>query len=166
MKKVLNTYNAGETKAVAVELAGQLQGREVILLVGELGAGKTTFVQALAAKLGVRDLVKSPTFTIANEHPVHHPKIKTLVHLDGYRLEGSSLSDLGVDLHCGQKDTVIAIEWPENLKWDLDGCKPTIEIRIDHVSGDERKLTIKSKTDYRIETTFGPPDERDHPIKK
>jgi len=145
MRKDYKTKNAKETNQLGRDLAHELTGGEVILLIGEIGAGKTTFVQGMAAALDVRRTIKSPTFTIVNEHKTHHKKIKTLVHLDGYRLAGSSLSDLGIDLHCGCADTVIAIEWPENLKFDLSGCDPAYEVRIDHVEGDRRKVMIKEQ---------------------
>ncbi len=144
-RKTYETKNAEETKQLGRDLAETFLGGEVIVLVGDLGAGKTTFVQGLAAALGIRRAIKSPTFTIVNEHKVHYKKIKTLVHLDGYRLSGSGLSDLGVDLHCGRSDTVIVIEWPENLKFDLAGCDATHEVRIDHVEGDRREILIKKK---------------------
>lgn len=143
--KQFKTKKAEETKQLGRDLAHELQGGEVILLIGEIGAGKTTFVQGIAAGLGIRRAIKSPTFTIVNVHKAHHKKIKTLVHLDGYRLSGSSLSDLGIDLHCGRADTVIAIEWPENLVFDLADCESTHEVRIDHVAADRRELFIKNK---------------------
>ncbi len=138
------TNNAEETQKLGAEFTKQLQGGEVLLLVGEIGAGKTTFVQGLGSALGVQDHIKSPTFVIVHEHQVHnHKTIKHLIHLDGYRLGNTPLSELGVDQFCGRSDTVIAIEWPEQLDFDLGDCQATHRIEIEHKEKDQRQITIQ-----------------------
>tara|TARA_Y100000031_G_C8136501_1_gene345502 strand:+ start:103 stop:540 length:438 start_codon:yes stop_codon:yes gene_type:complete len=138
------TNNAEETQKLGAEFAKQLQGGEVLLLVGEVGAGKTTFVQGLGSALGVQDHIKSPTFVIVHEHQVHnHKTIKHLIHLDGYRLGKTPLSELGVDQFCGRADTVIAIEWPEQLDFDLGDCQATYRIKIEHKDQDQREIIIQ-----------------------
>ncbi len=111
MQKNYTTYSPEETKAVAAELASFLKGGEEIALVGDLGAGKTTFVQGLAQALGSQAKVKSPTFTLMNIYPVVHPTIKQIAHLDYYRLQETGASDLGLDEY-KTPDTVIVSEWP------------------------------------------------------
>jgi tRNA threonylcarbamoyladenosine biosynthesis protein TsaE len=138
------TNNAEETQELGAEFAKQLQGGEVILLIGEIGAGKTTFVQGLGSALGVEDHIKSPTFVIVHEHQVHkHKTIKHLIHLDGYRLGKTPLSELGVDKFCGRADTVIAIEWPEQLGFDLPGCVVSHNVKLGYLDGDKREVIIK-----------------------
>ena len=90
----VETRSAAETHALAVALAGVVRAGDVLLLAGDLGAGKTVFARGLAAGLGVDDQVVSPTFTIVREYQGRLP----LVHLDVYRLESlAELDDLGLD---------------------------------------------------------------------
>lgn len=130
-----------ETKKLAAVIAGQLQGGEIILLEGGLGAGKTTFVQGLVQGLGSKDRVHSPTFTIMNIYEIQHPAIKQVVHLDFYRVAESRLEDLGLDEWLGRKDTVIVAEWPPENVWPPN--QPIIRIRFSLVSDQERKIIIE-----------------------
>jgi tRNA threonylcarbamoyladenosine biosynthesis protein TsaE len=107
-----------ETAALAAEVSVLLTPGSVLLLTGDLGAGKTTFVQALARTYGITRTVTSPTFTLANEYPI--PAGGKLVHYDLYRLaEPSGLYDLGLEdaLEYGAR---LAIEWPEKAQSVLD----------------------------------------------
>jgi len=164
-QKQYQTENPEETKLLAEQLARNFKGGEVLLLIGELGAGKTTFVQGLGTALKVRGVVKSPSYTLVNEHKANTKEIKKLVHIDAYRLEEGSASELGLDAESGE-DKVLAIEWPQNLKFDLPGCEVTYEIRIDHVENETRKITIKSDQRFDIEHPFGPPSEHPYRFKK
>lgn len=135
------THSREETQKMARDLAATLQGGELIVLIGDLGAGKTTFVQGLAEGLGVTARVKSPTFTVMNEYPCATLGVKRLVHLDLYRftsadeLRALSLAD---EL---REDSVVVIEWPNavpNVTF-----KPDIKVTIDHGSEeDAREITI------------------------
>lgn len=102
-----------QTKIIARKIAAMFSGGEVIGLVGELGSGKTTFVQGIAEAFGVTNPVTSPTFSIMNIYPVrNHQTIKQLVHLDCYRLESEEqLADLGLE-EWMRPDTVMLVEWP------------------------------------------------------
>ena len=106
------TASAAETQALAQELAGALPVDATLALHGNLGVGKTTFVQGLARGFGVREPVTSPTFNI---YTVHRAPTRTLVHLDAYRLETAQqiedllLEDFLVSPWC------LAIEWPEKI---------------------------------------------------
>jgi len=121
-----------EMNKVAAEVAVDLQAGQILLLYGELGAGKTTFVQGLAKALGITDRVTSPTFVIASEYTVpSHSSIHTLVHIDLYRLEeGAAVADPAVqdalsrasDPHLrsstgsgGQAGRLTVIEWADRL---------------------------------------------------
>ena len=106
------TASAAETRAIARELAAALPPDIVLALHGDLGVGKTTFVQGLAAGFGCPEPVTSPTFTI---YTLHQGGRRTLVHLDAYRLESGAqidslmLEDFLVSPYC------LAVEWPEKI---------------------------------------------------
>lgn len=105
----------------ARNVASKLAGGEILLLLGELGAGKTTFTQGLARALGVAQDVTSPTFTIISEYMVtNHPTITTLVHVDLYRLdsahvEGDMMIQEVIET-AGESYQVTVIEWADRLK--------------------------------------------------
>jgi tRNA threonylcarbamoyladenosine biosynthesis protein TsaE len=136
------THNAEETKAVAREIAATLQGGEFVSLIGDLGAGKTTFVQGLVAALGTTVRVKSPTFTVMNEYAINppHRDIKRVVHVDFYRFtEEAELGALSLDDE-RRKDTIILAEWP-NI-FDKDLFLPDVTIRFEHGGEDKRTITV------------------------
>jgi tRNA threonylcarbamoyladenosine biosynthesis protein TsaE len=119
-----------DMRGLAERLAAQLRAGDLLVLTGELGAGKTTFTQGLGTGLGVRGAVTSPTFVIARVHPseVGGPD---LVHVDAYRLGGRSdprdeLDDL--DLDADLDDAVTVVEWGEGLAEGL--AESRLEVRI------------------------------------
>lgn len=114
-----------ETYDLAEKLADTLKGGEIILLNGDLGAGKTTFTKGLALALGVTEEVTSPTFTIMNVYSSGRIKLN---HLDMYRVETSDeLFELGVSEAVGESDVVTVIEW--NKFEELDGKVISIDIK-------------------------------------
>jgi tRNA threonylcarbamoyladenosine biosynthesis protein TsaE len=123
------TRSEEETQEVARQLAETLSAGDVLLLTGNLGAGKTAFVRGLAAGLGVDPgEVSSPTFTLVHEYRGGR---LTLYHADLYRLEKTATDELGLE-EMGAADGVLAIEWPDRLSHDLPGAKAvTIDI-VDH----------------------------------
>jgi len=127
------TTSEAETAAVASELASSLVAGDVLLLSGNLGAGKTAFVRGLAAGLGLDpEEVSSPTFTLVHEYRGGR---LTLYHADLYRLERAATDDLGLEeLHRG----VLAIEWPDRLSHAIDGAS-LVSIEI----VDENTRTIR-----------------------
>jgi tRNA threonylcarbamoyladenosine biosynthesis protein TsaE len=113
---------------VAKRIGRSLKGGEVILLVGELGAGKTVFAKGLAAGLGLRNVreVCSPTFTLLNVYRARVP----IYHLDLYRLEGESeIRDLGFEEYIGEG--VVVIEWGEKIEFPLPAVRITIDVEPD-----------------------------------
>ncbi len=101
-----------ETRALAAALLAELKPGAVLALHGELGSGKTCFVQGLAAAMGVRQTVTSPTFTLVNEYAGCHP----LYHIDLYRLRGAGdLAGLGLDDYL-ESDGITVIEWAERAE--------------------------------------------------
>jgi tRNA threonylcarbamoyladenosine biosynthesis protein TsaE len=108
---VLVTHSEVETASVGRTLASDLQAGDVVLLLGELGAGKTAFVKGLAEGLGIDPLeVSSPTFTIVQQYTGGRVR---LLHVDLYRLESKEVDDLGLDEL--SEGAVMAVEWAERL---------------------------------------------------
>jgi tRNA threonylcarbamoyladenosine biosynthesis protein TsaE len=130
------TSAEGETEAVGERLAGALAAGDVVLLHGQLGAGKTALVRGLARGLGASaDDVSSPTFTLIQEYRGGR---LPLFHVDLYRLEPPEVDDLGLDeLMSG--DAVVAIEWAE--RWPGRPLQ-AIEIRIEDEQQDRRRILI------------------------
>lgn len=107
----LRTRSAEETRELASALGALLDAGDVLVLAGDLGAGKTTFTQGLAASLGVTTPVTSPTFTLVHEYVGRVP----IVHIDVYRLEHlQEVHDLGFDELVGG-DAVAVVEWGDIL---------------------------------------------------
>jgi tRNA threonylcarbamoyladenosine biosynthesis protein TsaE len=133
------TEGEAATRALARTLAAALVPGDVLLLRGDLGAGKTAFVRGLAEGLGVDpDEVTSPTFMLVHEYRGGR---LPLVHVDLYRLERSSLDEIGLDADLAAEG-VLAVEWPERLAGSLPGA---IEVDIEHRGGDERDITISGQ---------------------
>lgn len=135
------SYSFEQTQAVAAALAAQLTGGEFIALIGDLGAGKTTFTQGLVAALGSVARVKSPTFTVMNIYEIiDHPTIRRVVHCDFYRFtKAEELGALELEEY-QQRDTVIIAEWPNALptvEWN-----PAYTVTIAHEGEDSRTITI------------------------
>lgn len=134
--EVTGTHRVGDAdamRALGEALAARLAPGDLVLLIGELGAGKTTFTQGLGAGLGVRGDITSPTFVLARVHPslVGGP---ALVHVDAYRLGTSAeLDDL--DLDASLEDAVTVVEWGEGIAERLAAGR--WEVRIDRGTGTE-----------------------------
>ena len=137
------THSENDTADVGRRLAAKLTAGSVVLLFGDLGAGKTAFVRGLAEGLGVsRDEVSSPTFTLVQEYRGGR---LTLFHVDLYRLnDPRELDDLGLDEIADEG--VLAIEWAEKLAGDArlrpSRYEDAIEVRIQHGDGDSRTITL------------------------
>ncbi len=110
----LRTRSADDTRALGTALAAVLRPGDVVLLAGDLGAGKTTLTQGMAAGLGVTDPVTSPTFTLVRSHRVDAaagPGVRTLLHADLYRLDRvAEVVDLGLD-ELVEEGAVAVVEW-------------------------------------------------------
>lgn len=125
-----------ETRAVAACLATRLEAGAVVLLSGDLGAGKTAFVRGLAGGLGIDpDEVTSPTFTLVHEYRGGR---LPLVHVDLYRLESADLDEIGLDTDFAATG-IIAVEWAERLSRRIVNA---IVIGITDRGGDGRTITM------------------------
>ena len=132
------TRSAAETRRLARRLARGLQPGDLLCLRGELGAGKTTFVQGLVKGLGASGPATSPSFVLVHQHRGHLP----LYHLDLYRVSGADLTEIGVDDLIGA-DAVVVVEWAERLPPRL--CADALQIEFEFVSGNNkaRKIVIQ-----------------------
>ena len=134
---VLETRSAEETEAAGAELAQRLEPGDVVLVTGELGSGKTTFVRGAARALGVEGPVTSPTFTIGH---VLQGRVE-VAHLDLYRLgtladEDPALLD---DYLTGER--VAFVEWPAIAEPELR--RVAARVRLEHSGEDRRRITIE-----------------------
>ena len=130
------TRSEQETAAIANALAEELQPGDVLLLSGNLGAGKTAFVRGLAEGLGIDPReVSSPTFTLVHEYRGGR---FALYHVDLYRLDRAATDDLGLD-ELGARDGVVAVEWPDRLTHPIEGART---IRIEIVDDATRRISI------------------------
>jgi tRNA threonylcarbamoyladenosine biosynthesis protein TsaE len=129
------THSEAETAAAGARLAESLAAGDVVLLYGDLGAGKTAFTRGLAEGLGVpAEEVSSPTFTLVQEY---HGRLR-LYHVDLYRLDEREADDLGLEeLVLG--DGVVVIEWADRWRGRPDDV---IEVRLEHLDEDRRRLTL------------------------
>jgi tRNA threonylcarbamoyladenosine biosynthesis protein TsaE len=131
----LVTHSEAETVDAGRQLAARLGRGSVVLLFGDLGAGKTALVRGLAQGLGADpEQVSSPTFTLIQEYS---GRIR-LYHVDLYRVAPAEVDDLGLD-ELGDGQGVVAIEWADRLPRAVGGA---IEIRIEDLGDDTRRIAI------------------------
>ena len=152
MTGVYNVNSVEETWALAHQFAAELKPGDVICLEGDLGAGKTTFTQGLAAALGVPGRVTSPTFCIVQEHratspiplpssPIPHPSL--LVHMDLYRLHGEDdVIAIGWEDYLAE-GAVLVVEWPERAGTLIPADARHVIFR--HLDGEEESRQIEFK---------------------
>ena len=131
----IHTASFEETMQVAERLARLFTGGEVLLLEGDLGAGKTTFTKGLAKGLDIKRNVNSPTFTIIKEYNGRLP----LYHMDVYRLEDSD-EDLGFDDYFSSEG-VCVVEWAQFIEEFLP--KERLEVSIFHQGDNTRKIILE-----------------------
>ena len=135
--KEIITKSDQETKELAGEIAQEMLGREnsealVIGLEGDLGSGKTTFIQGIAQGLGIKDKITSPTFVIMK-------KYNSFYHIDCYRIESKDLLELGFKEIINQSGNIVMIEWAERVKNVLP--KNTIWMKFEYIDENKRKIT-------------------------
>ncbi|MFD3520960.1 tRNA (adenosine(37)-N6)-threonylcarbamoyltransferase complex ATPase subunit type 1 TsaE [Streptomyces sp. NPDC058653] len=135
-------------------LAGLLRPGDLVMLTGELGAGKTTLTRGLGAGLGVRGAVTSPTFVIARVHP-SLTSGPPLVHVDAYRLGGGLDEMEDLDLDVSLPDSVVVVEWGEGKVEELSDDR--LQVVIDRVlgAGDGADPLAVEEHDRRVVTLTG-----------
>jgi tRNA threonylcarbamoyladenosine biosynthesis protein TsaE len=133
--------SASDTEALGARLADDLAAGDVVLVSGELGAGKTTFVRGAARRLGVTVPVTSPTFTIGQRYPAAEGLV--VAHLDLYRL--GSMADEDPDLLADYvgPGAIAFVEWPQIGETTLGELAPiAARVTLEHAGGDRRRVTV------------------------
>ena len=124
-----------QTEAAGAQLAASLKPGDVVLVIGEIGAGKTTFVRGAARALGVTKPVTSPTFTLGNRYEGDPP----VAHLDLHRLSSLAGEDPGLLDDYVDAETIAFVEWPEVAESELDAA---VRVRLEHLGGDRRRIEV------------------------
>ncbi|MFA6250976.1 MAG: tRNA (adenosine(37)-N6)-threonylcarbamoyltransferase complex ATPase subunit type 1 TsaE [Candidatus Shapirobacteria bacterium] len=128
-----------DTFNFAKKFAKTLKGGEAIGLIGDLGAGKTVFAKGLAAGLGIKQKITSPTFVLMRVYPVKKVRIKNFIHIDAYRLKSAAdLEAIGAKEYFSDPVSVILIEWADRVKKMLP--KKIKYININSIN--ERRIII------------------------
>jgi tRNA threonylcarbamoyladenosine biosynthesis protein TsaE len=135
--RTLETSAPQETEAVGAELAAELRPGDVVLVRGEVGAGKTTLVRGAARALGVVDPVTSPTFGIGHRYRAAET---TVAHLDLYRLAGLERESPGLLDDYLEPQSVAFVEWPQEGAPELAGARMVVTLL--HLGGDRRRIEV------------------------
>ena len=133
----MRSTSADATEQAGAELAATLKPGDVVLVSGELGAGKTTFVRGALRALGVHGPVTSPTFVVG---VAYEGAGGPLAHLDLYRLGGMAGEDPGLLDPFFAPDTIAFVEWPERAPGAWPQERVVRHVRLEHAGGDEREV--------------------------
>jgi tRNA threonylcarbamoyladenosine biosynthesis protein TsaE len=133
-KKQIDQLKDWQTEAgtLIASLPSDSNKATVVALLGDLGVGKTTFVQSIAKELGVTELLTSPTFTILKRYETNNHKFKHLIHMDAYRIESKDeLGPLRFEIMLQKPETLICIEWADKIESALPSDTHTFLLEID-----------------------------------
>ena len=134
----VQSRSSQETERLGAELAAELKPGEVVLVAGEMGAGKTTFVRGACRALGVTVPVTSPTFTVGQRYPASG-SVTSVSHLDLYRIESLDDEDPDILAEYLGSETIAFVEWPEVAELELDKlATATRHVKLEHGGGDLR----------------------------
>ena len=140
MPASLKTSDPEETEAIGAELAESLSAGDVVLVDGELGAGKTTFVRGACRALGVTVPITSPTFTIGQRYPAPVP----VAHVDLFRIDDLEGEDPDLLADYLGPDTITFVEWPRHGERAVASLgRIAARVAIEHAGGDRRVITIE-----------------------
>lgn len=139
------TKSSDETRIIGKEIAQKITSRKVYLLYGDLGSGKTTFVQGFAEGLGITRRISSPTFIIMRSYEIRNKnqelRIKNLYHLDLYRTNSErDLEGLGLKEILNNSTNIVMIEWPERMGLLIP--ENGVKIEFEYLNDEERKIII------------------------
>jgi tRNA threonylcarbamoyladenosine biosynthesis protein TsaE len=138
-RRRLVSSSASETEAIGAELAAGLGPGAIVVVSGELGAGKTTLIRGACRALGIEEPVTSPTFTIGHRYS---GRGVTVSHLDLYRLNGLEGEDQALLEDYLADDSIAFIEWPSAATGRLP--RPALEVSMRHAGGDGREIEVVS----------------------
>jgi tRNA threonylcarbamoyladenosine biosynthesis protein TsaE len=151
MSRRQQTSTSAETEALAAELASSLAPGDVVLVEGELGAGKTTFVRGACRALGIDGIVTSPTFTIGQRYPGRVP----VAHVDLYRVADLREEDPDLLSDYIGPDRVAFVEWPGGAETSIaELARVAARVTIKHAGGDQREVTIEDSGGDQREATI------------
>jgi tRNA threonylcarbamoyladenosine biosynthesis protein TsaE len=136
------TRSAAETEALGAELAARLESGDVVVVSGEVGAGKTTLIRGACRALGVEGPVTSPTFTIGQRYEGGRAPVS---HLDLYRLEGLAGEEPALLDDYIALDSISFVEWPDLAEPELAGRR-VVAVRLVHAGGDRREVELPAAT--------------------
>ena len=141
---LIQTKTEQETKKVGKDIAAQLNGGDIILLFGDLGAGKTTLTKGIAEFFKITDEITSPTFSLMNVYDINDRNgIKKIAHIDTYRLKDENeLIEIGIEDYLSDVDTICIIEWPEKIMGILKNRKVK-KIKITHINEQTREIVFE-----------------------
>lgn len=145
INKAFITNSFGETQKLGCDFAKVLKKGDVVCLYGDLGSGKTTFVQGLAEGLGIKKRIISPTFIIVRNYRIknHESRIMNFYHVDLYRVESEKdIEGLGIEEIIDNKNNIVVVEWAEKLKKYLP--QKRIDIKFFYEKGNVRKIMFRS----------------------
>jgi tRNA threonylcarbamoyladenosine biosynthesis protein TsaE len=132
--------NAAETEAIGAQVAAALRPGDVVLIEGDLGAGKTTLVRGAARALGVTAPVTSPTFTIGQRYPAPVP----VAHVDLFRVPGLAGEDPDLLADYLRDDTISFVEWPQGGEQTVAGfARIAVRVRLEHAGADRRLVSVE-----------------------
>jgi tRNA threonylcarbamoyladenosine biosynthesis protein TsaE len=134
------SHSAEETETIGARVAATLGPGDVVLVEGELGAGKTTLVRGACRALGVRSLVTSPTFTIGQRYEAPVP----VAHLDLFRVPGLAGEEPDLLADYLRPDTIAFVEWPQGGESTVAGfARIAARVRLEHAGGDGRWVNVE-----------------------
>jgi tRNA threonylcarbamoyladenosine biosynthesis protein TsaE len=141
------TVDSAGTERLGEELAATLEPGDVVLLLGDLGAGKTTLVRGAARGLGVRTPVTSPTFAIGHRYAIEggrgQPDVAAVSHLDLYRLGDLGAEDPDLLADYIGTDTISFVEWPGGAEGAIgELARVRYRIHLEHAGGDRRRIEV------------------------
>ncbi len=131
------SYSIQDTRRIAREILRQLGRRNIILLSGQLGTGKTVTVQAIAEELELKDDVSSPTYVLMKIYPLQNSDFDRLVHVDLYRIEyNQDVDELGLTDYLADARSLVVVEWPERIM----GSWPSDALLVQFDYGDKESI--------------------------
>ncbi len=148
--RIVETSDSAQTEALGAELAAALKPGDIVLVCGELGAGKTTLVRGAAKALGVGDVVTSPTFSIGHRY---QGSGVTVSHLDLYRLAALGQEEPELLDDYLAPDSIAFVEWPEQSAPELrEAC---LLVALTHEGGDRRRIEVCELGERAAEVSAG-----------
>lgn len=143
MQKEIKGVEYKDMPEVAEKILGLLENRNVILLEGELGAGKTTLSQSVLRAMEAEGPFTSPTFVVVKDYVIREDRgFRKIFHFDCYRITEDDLSEIGWEEIIENKNNLVLVEWPKRIQKALPG--EYLHVKIDVIDEDKRNIFIKS----------------------